>query len=73
VVGPGVGSSSEVLSRLFDSLEKEGAHVEAVSTSELKVTCVIGQEATARAVNAVARAFELVDKRKKPVSRRAKK
>jgi aspartate kinase len=73
VVGPGVGSSSEILSKLFDSLEKEGAHVEAVSTSELKVTCVIGQEVTAKAVKAVAQAFKLLDRRKKPTSRRAKK
>jgi aspartate kinase len=73
VVGPGVGCSSEILRTLFDSLEKEGAHIEAVSTSELKVTCVIGQEVTKRAVNAAAKAFRLLDEKKKPPSRRRKK
>jgi aspartate kinase len=73
VVGPGVGCSSEILRMLFDSLEKEGAHIEAVSTSELKVTCVIGQEVTKGAVNAVAKAFKLLEERKKPPSRRKKK
>jgi aspartate kinase len=60
VVGPGVGSSSEILSKLFDCLEKEGAHIEAVSTSELKVTCVIGKDAVKKAVNRVAREFNLL-------------
>jgi len=73
VVGPGVGSSSDILRVLFDGLEKEGAHIEAVSTSELKVTCVIGQEARDRAVNAVAGAFKLLDARKKSTSPRKKK
>lgn len=73
IVGPGVGSSSDILSRFFDSLEKEGAHIEAVSTSELKVTCVIGQEVTERAVNSVARTFKLLNEKGKPSSRPKKK
>ncbi|MFQ5905302.1 MAG: aspartate kinase [bacterium] len=61
IVGPGVGSSSQTLCKFFDCLEKEGAHIEAVSTSEIKVTCVVGQEVVDRGVNGVARAFKLVE------------
>lgn len=60
VVGPGVGSSSATLAKMFDCLEKEGAHVEAVSTSELKVTCVVGQDVINKAVNGMAGAFKLL-------------
>jgi aspartate kinase len=65
IVGPGVGSSSDTLCTLFDCLEKERAHIEAVSTSELKVTCVIGKERVNGAVGRVAKTFGLVDESKR--------
>ena len=75
IVGPGVGSSSDTLAKMFDCLEKEGAHVEAVSTSELKVTCVVGEDVIDKAVNGMARVFRLLDEKdqKSPSSPRRRR
>ncbi|TET45891.1 aspartate kinase [candidate division TA06 bacterium] len=73
IVGPGVGSSNDTLTKMFDCLETEGAHVEAVSTSELKVTCVIGQDVVDKAVNGMARVFKLLDKDSQKSSSPSKK
>ena len=59
IVGGGVGSSSLLLSRIFDHLASLGIHMETVSTSETKVTCIIPKKFLRKAVNALVKEFGL--------------
>ena len=62
IVGTGVGSSSLLLSKLFDRLASQGIHIETVSTSETKVTCIIPKRMVKKAVKALVKEFELEKK-----------
>ncbi|PKK91349.1 MAG: aspartate kinase [Candidatus Wallbacteria bacterium HGW-Wallbacteria-1] len=57
IVGRGIMTSPEVPAAMFDALRELGIAVEMVSTSELRVTCVIGQKHVEEAVRALHRRF----------------
>jgi len=59
VVGVGMRSHAGVASRMFEVLAREGINVLMISTSEIKVSCVIEQKYTELAVRVLHEAFGL--------------
>jgi aspartate kinase len=62
IVGSGIGNSSFLLSRIFDSLASLGIHIETVSTSETKVTCIVPKRNVKKAVKSLVKEFGLEEK-----------
>ncbi len=59
IVGVGMKSHSHVASQMFSALAKEGINIHMISTSEIKISCVIDSKYTELAVRALHDAFEL--------------
>ncbi len=59
IVGVGMRSHSGVASTMFETLSKEGINIEMISTSEIKVSCVISDKYTELAVRVLHEAFGL--------------
>ncbi len=59
VVGVGMRSHSGIAARMFQALAKESINIEMISTSEIKISCIISKSQAARAVRALHRAFGL--------------
>ena len=59
VVGTGMRSHSGVASKMFNSLAREGINIIMISTSEIKISCVIDVKYTELAVRILHDAFEL--------------
>lgn len=59
VIGVGMRSHSGVASRMFQALKSEGINILMISTSEIKVTCLIEEKYTELAVRTLHDAFEL--------------
>ncbi|MBI5137465.1 MAG: aspartate kinase [Nitrospirae bacterium] len=58
-VGVGMRSHSGVATRMFDTLAQNGVNIKMISTSEIKISCVIDERYTELAVRALHDAFEL--------------
>jgi aspartate kinase len=59
IVGVGMRSHSNVAAQMFSALAKEGVNISMISTSEIKISCVIDSKYTELAVRALHEAFEL--------------
>jgi aspartate kinase len=59
IVGVGMRSHSGVAARMFRALSREGVNIHMISTSEIAVSCVIGEKYVELAVRALHDAFEL--------------
>ncbi len=59
IVGVGMRSHSGVASKMFECLGKEGINIQMISTSEIKISCIIDSKYTELAVRALHDAFEL--------------
>jgi aspartate kinase len=59
IVGTGMRSHSGIASKLFKALADEGINIMMISTSEIKVSCVIDSKYTELAVRVLHEAFEL--------------
>ncbi|PLX99760.1 MAG: aspartate kinase [Desulfuromonas sp.] len=59
IIGVGMRSHSGVASKMFDALSAEGINIEMISTSEIKVSCVIDSKYTELAVRVLHEAFGL--------------
>jgi aspartate kinase len=59
IVGVGMRNHSGVAARMFDVLGKEGINIQMISTSEIKVSCVVHAKYTELAVRALHSAFGL--------------
>jgi aspartate kinase len=59
IVGVGMRSHSNVATQMFTALAKEGINIIMISTSEIKISCVIDSKYTELAVRALHDAFEL--------------
>lgn len=59
IVGAGMASNPGVAAALFGALAAAGVNIQMISTSEIKVSCVIPVEDVQKAVRAVHRAFNL--------------
>lgn len=63
VIGVGMKSHPGVAAKMFETLAKENINIEMISTSEIKISCIIKKEHIETAVKALHKAFKL-DKRK---------
>ncbi len=59
VVGAGMRSHSGVAARIFSTLSKEGINMMMISTSEIRVSCIIDTKSTEQAVRALHDEFKL--------------
>jgi aspartate kinase len=66
IVGAGMRSHPGVAARVFQTLGEEGINIEMISTSPIKISCVIGADRVTDAVKALHSAFELGDDAVRP-------
>ncbi len=59
IVGAGMRSHPGVAAKVFSVLAGEGINIEMISTSPIKISCVIARERVEQAVQALHSAFEL--------------
>jgi aspartate kinase len=59
IVGAGMRSHPGVAAKVFSVLASEGINIEMISTSPIKISCVIARDRVERAVQALHGAFEL--------------
>ncbi len=59
IVGVGMRSHSNVATQMFSALAKEGINIHMISTSEIKISCIIDAKYAELAVRALHDAFEL--------------
>ncbi|HTB50901.1 MAG TPA: aspartate kinase [Solirubrobacteraceae bacterium] len=59
IVGAGMRSHPGVAAKVFSVLASEGINIEMISTSPIKISCVISRERVEQAVQALHAAFEL--------------
>lgn len=59
VVGIGMRSHSGIASRMFSALARNKVNIEMISTSEIKISCVISKKSAVKAVRAVHKEFKL--------------
>ncbi|MBW4494529.1 MAG: aspartate kinase [Oscillatoria princeps RMCB-10] len=64
VVGAGMIHRPGVAARMFDALAKEKINIQMIASSEIKVSCVVGEESGVRALQAVHAAFGLSGSKK---------
>ncbi|HSH68827.1 MAG TPA: aspartate kinase [Deferrisomatales bacterium] len=70
VVGVGMRSHAGVASRMFEVLAREGINVLMISTSEIKVSCVIEEKYTELAVRVLHDAFGLAETKGQEAAKR---
>ena len=59
IVGVGMKTHSGVASKMFSALAEEDVNIEMISTSEIKISCVIKEKDTEKAVRSIHRKFGL--------------
>jgi aspartate kinase len=59
VVGSGIQNAPGYAARMFNALYDEGINIELISTSEIRITCIIDESRTSDAVRALHKAFQL--------------
>ncbi len=60
VIGSGMVTSSKVASRFFKALFEAGANIQMISTSEVKISCVIDKDIAKTALKQVYKEFEMI-------------
>ena len=64
IVGIGMRSHSGVAARMFEAMARERINIEMISTSEIKISCIIRRQHAERAMRVIHKAFELRKPRK---------
>jgi aspartate kinase len=59
IVGAGMKSHPGVAAKVFTTLGEQGINIEMISTSPIKISCVVTADSVDRAVRALHEAFEL--------------
>ena len=59
LVGAGMKSNPGVAATMFETLAKESVNIEMISTSAIRISCVVRESDVDRAVQALHAAFEL--------------
>src|SRR5690606_22956675 len=59
IVGSGMMSNPGVAAKMFGALAENGINIEVISTSEIKISCLIDEAQMEQAVRAIHAAFEL--------------
>ena len=73
VVGVGMRVHTGVAEKMFSALADSKINIQNITTSEIKISCMIDRADGKKALRVVHDAFELGGKRKKPARKRAKK
>jgi len=68
VIGSGIASSPGVAGRMFQALAREGINIELISSSEVRIVCVIARDRLPDAVRAIHREFDLANLERKHVA-----
>ncbi len=68
-VGVGMRSHSYVASKMFKALAEVGVNIQMISTSEIRVSCLIHEDDLEKAVRAIHKAFEDVPRAPRAVSK----
>jgi aspartate kinase len=61
LVGAGMKTNPGVAAQMFEVLAAEGVNIEMISTSAIRISCVVHEDDVAKAVRALHRAFDLDD------------
>lgn len=59
IIGTGMQNVPGYAARMFDTLSMEGINIQLISTSEIRITCIIEESKVKDAVRALHRAFEM--------------
>src|SRR4030042_1171242 len=59
IIGTGMQNAPGYAARMFDTLSKENINIQLITTSEIRITCIIEEGRVKDAVRALHRAFEL--------------
>lgn len=59
IVGAGIQNAPGYAARMFEALAKAGVNIEAIATSEIRITCLIGEDGVEPALRSLHAAFEL--------------
>jgi aspartate kinase len=59
IVGAGITNAPGYAARMFGALAKVGVNIEAIATSEIRITCLIGEDGVEPALRSLHEAFEL--------------
>ena len=59
IVGTGMASSPGYAARMFTALHAAGVNIELITTSEIRITCIIAEDHVTQAVKSLHQAFEL--------------
>jgi aspartate kinase len=59
VIGTGMQNTPGFAARMFSALSEHGINIQLISTSEIRITCIIAEDKVKDAVKALHRAFEL--------------
>jgi aspartate kinase len=59
IIGTGMQNAPGYAARMFDTLSKEGINIQLITTSEIRITCIIEEDRVKDAVRALHKAFEL--------------
>ena len=59
IIGTGMQDTPGFAARMFSALSKQGINIQLISTSEIRITCIIDEDKVKDAVKALHRAFEL--------------
>jgi aspartate kinase len=59
IVGSGMQNTPGFAARMFETLSNEGVNIELISTSEIRITCIIDEAKVKEAVRALHKAFEV--------------
>jgi aspartate kinase len=59
IIGSGMQNAPGYAARMFDALSKENINIQLITTSEIRITCIIEEDRVKDAIRALHRAFEL--------------
>jgi aspartate kinase len=59
IIGTGMQNTPGFAARMFSALSEKGINIQLISTSEIRITCIIDAGKVKDAVQALHRAFEL--------------
>ena len=59
IVGSGIGNAPGYAAKMFGALADAGVNIEMISTSEIRITCIIGEDQVEEAARALHGAFHL--------------
>lgn len=65
LVGPNISSDVKIFSTLFETLHKLGIHIDAFSSSEMRITCFLKKEDVKTAITALLKKFNLLKTKSK--------